>query len=325
MATASSHDSPCPPSASSRRIRRSRSATSTPLTSAGTARTATAPPSQRSISNPMSVSSCCDRSKAAISCGARSTTRGSSSGLTVDGSLPHLAEDALVKDALVGGVLVDQVHAVRPFGDDEAGGDLAQHPQERNARTDARPRRRWVPARPRSSSISMRRSAAARTGSAAAAPAAIVGIGSNRMWGSSACGAASQRGVHGPLHGAAGRAFVDEFHLGLGGMDVDVDRRRIEPHVDRRQRDAGPTRRREWYASSRAKPSARFCTQRPLTKMTMPCRWERDSSGEVIQPSTCIPGTAAELRRAVPAGSPRGRPPAPRPRSPRRWHRPRHR
>ncbi|MCE3250287.1 MAG: hypothetical protein K0R41_4112, partial [Geminicoccaceae bacterium] len=35
-------------------------------------------------------------------------------------------------------------------------------------------------------------------------------------------GAAGKRGVHGALHGAAGRPFVDELDLGFGGVDVDV-------------------------------------------------------------------------------------------------------
>ena len=48
-------------------------------------------------------------------------------------------------------------------------------------------------------------------------------------------GATGQRGVHGALHGAAGRPFVDELDLGFGGVDVDVDRRGIEADVDGRQ------------------------------------------------------------------------------------------
>ena len=49
-------------------------------------------------------------------------------------------------------------------------------------------------------------------------------------------GAAGERGVHRALHGPAGRPFVDELHLGFGGVNVDVDRRWIEADVDGGQR-----------------------------------------------------------------------------------------
>ena len=42
-----------------------------------------------------------------------------------------LAVEALVEQPLVRGVLVDQEHAVRAFGDDVGVGDLADHPQRR--------------------------------------------------------------------------------------------------------------------------------------------------------------------------------------------------
>ena len=66
--------------------------------------------------------------------------------------------------------------------------------------------------------------------------AGAVGIGSNRTCGQIVVGAAGERGVDGALHGPAGRPFVDELHLGFGGVNVDVDRRRIEADVDGRQR-----------------------------------------------------------------------------------------
>ena len=50
--------------------------------------------------------------------------------------------------------------------------------------------------------------------------------------------APGQRGMHGALHGPAGGALVDELHLGLGGMNIDIDRRRIEADVDSGQRVA---------------------------------------------------------------------------------------
>ena len=44
----------------------------------------------------------------------------------------HLGQDALVEHPLVGGVLVDQIHAVRTLGDDEGAADLAQDAQHRH-------------------------------------------------------------------------------------------------------------------------------------------------------------------------------------------------
>src|SRR5688572_16359036 len=49
-------------------------------------------------------------------------------------------------------------------------------------------------------------------------------------------GTTGERGVHCALHRATGCPFVDELHLGFGGVDVYVDRRWIEANVDGSQR-----------------------------------------------------------------------------------------
>ena len=57
---------------------------------------------------------------------------GASSGCTGDVDGACGGQHLLVQDALVCGVLVDQVHAVWPFGHDVCGRQLADHAQDRD-------------------------------------------------------------------------------------------------------------------------------------------------------------------------------------------------
>ena len=217
----------------------------------------------------------------------------------------------------MGGVLVDQVHAVRTLGDDEAGGDLAQDAQQRHPGRMRRSRHVACSACARRRGTDAGANRGGVNGIGRCRAGAKAGIGSKLILGSSSWARRASAVCTARCTARQAARSSTNFTSALVGWTLTStaagSRRRWTAASGCR-----PTSSREWYASSRAKPSARFCTQRPLTKMTMPWRWERESSGAPIQPVDRACLARRPTRRAVRAGWRPDRPPRPRRRWPRR-------